>query len=67
MINQKLTGRSLMLFGKYQGYELKDIPPGYLLWIYDNLDLREDLKEYIDRRRDSIEADKKRIEQNERR
>lgn len=67
MINQKLTGRSLMLFGKYQGYELKDVPPGYLLWIYDNLDLREDLKEYIDNRRDALEADKKRIERNERR
>lgn len=67
MINQKLTGRSLMLFGKYQGYELKDTPPGYLLWIYDNLDLREDLKEYIDRRRDSLEAEKKRIERDQRR
>ena len=66
MINQKLTGRSLMLFGKYQGYELKDVPPGYLLWIYDNLALRDDLKEYIDRRRDSLEAEKKRIERNER-
>jgi hypothetical protein len=65
MINQELTGRSLMLFGKYQGYELKDVPPGYLLWIYDNLTLREDLKEYIDERRDSLEADKKRIERNQ--
>ena len=56
-----------MLFGKYQGYELKDVPSGYLLWIYDNLDLRDDLKEYIDERRDSLEADKKRIGRNERR
>lgn len=56
-----------MLFGKYQGYELKDIPPGYLLWIYENLSLRDDLKEYIDVRRDSLEAEKKRIERDERR
>jgi hypothetical protein len=67
MINQKLTGRSLMLFGKYQGYELKDVPPGYLLWIYDNLTLRDDLKEYIEKRRDALEADKKRIERDQRR
>lgn len=67
MINQKLTGRSLMLFGKYQGYEIKDVPPGYLLWIYDNLSLRDDLKEYIEKRRDSLEAEKKRIEREQRR
>lgn len=67
MINQKLTGKSLMLFGKYQGYELKDIPPGYLLWIYDNLDLREDLIEYIDDIRSSLEAEKRRIDRDERR
>ena len=56
-----------MLFGKYQGYELKDVPAVYLLWIYDNLSLRDDLKEYIDRRRDALEADKKRIEREQRR
>lgn len=56
-----------MLFGKYQGYELKDIPPGYLLWIYDNLDLREDLIEYIDDIRSSLEAEKRRIDRDERR
>lgn len=56
-----------MLFGKYQGYELKDVPPGYLLWIYDNLNLRDDLIKYIDRRRDALKAEKERIERNERR
>lgn len=56
-----------MLFGKYQGYELKDVPAGYLLWIYDNLDLRDDLIEYIDKRRDALEAEKKRIKRDERR
>ena len=48
----KLTDSSLMLFGKYQGYELKNIPARYMLWIYDNLTLRDDLKEYIDNRRE---------------
>lgn len=56
-----------MLFGKYQGYELKDVPTGHLLWIYDNLTLRDDLKEYIDNRRDALEAEKKSIGRDERR
>lgn len=55
-----LTDRSLMLFGKYQGYELANVPAGYLLWIYDNLQLREDLIKYIDDNRKGLKAEVKR-------
>lgn len=49
-----------MLFGKYQGYELANVPAHYLLWIYDNLQLRDDLMKYIDNNRTGLEAEAKR-------
>jgi uncharacterized protein (DUF3820 family) len=55
-----LTDKSLMLLGKYQGYELANVPAQYLLWIYDNLQLREDLIKYIDANRKGLEAEVKR-------
>lgn len=59
MTGQSLTDRSLMLFGKYQGYELKNIPGRYMLWIYANLKLRDDLKQYIEKRREQYEQEVK--------
>lgn len=48
-----------MLFGKYQGYELKNVPARYMLWILANLDLRPDLKTYIEKRRERYESEVK--------
>lgn len=42
-----MDDKSLMPFGKYKGEKLANVPASYLLWIYDNLDLRDDLKNYI--------------------
>lgn len=56
-----------MLFGKYQGYELKNVPARYMLWIYANLDLRDDLKKYIEKRREGYETEVKNANWNMRR
>lgn len=45
---EKLTDQSIMNFGKYKGHKLANVPPDYLLWIYDNYDLKPELKAYID-------------------
>ena len=37
----------LMPFGKYQGYELEEIPKSYLQWISEHLDLYGELREAI--------------------
>lgn len=57
MTGQPLTDKSLMLFGKYQGYELRNVPGRYMLWILVNLNLRDDLKEYIEKRREKYEQE----------
>jgi uncharacterized protein (DUF3820 family) len=36
-----------MLFGKFQGVEIEDIPKEYLQWVANNLDLYGDLREAI--------------------
>jgi uncharacterized protein (DUF3820 family) len=36
-----------MLFGKFQGVEIEDIPKDYLQWVANNLDLYGDLREAI--------------------
>ena len=44
----ELTDKSLMLFGKHKDTELANVPADYLLWIYDNYDLNQNLKDYIE-------------------
>ena len=44
---EKLTDQSKMSFGKYKDHKLANVPPDYLLWIYDNYDLKPELKAYI--------------------
>lgn len=42
------TDETPMPFGKHKETPLGDMPPSYLLWIYDNFDnLHEGFKEYI--------------------
>lgn len=40
------TDETPMPFGKHKGTPLKDVPPSYLLWLYDNVPtLHEGFKE----------------------
>ena len=37
----------IMPFGKYQGFDLEEIPREYLEWIAENLDLYGELREAV--------------------
>lgn len=56
----RLDDSSLMPFGKYKGYKLANVPASYLLWAYENVQLHENLKEYIKKNKDVLEAEVKR-------
>lgn len=64
---EPLTKKSLMLFGKYQGFELGNVPARYFLWIYVNLNLREDLKRYIEQNREAFEQEVRQANREKRR
>jgi len=42
-----MNDKSIMPFGKHKGVMLANVPASYLLWINENLDLQDDLKNYI--------------------
>ena len=42
-----LTDQSLMSFGKYKGHKLANVPAEYLIFIYNEYDLKPNLKQYI--------------------
>lgn len=48
-----------MSFGKYKGHKMANVPPEYLLWIYDNYDLKPELKAYIDDNRAALKQEVK--------
>ena len=43
----KMTDDSIITFGKYKGQKLANIPPEYLLWLYENSNVYGELKAYI--------------------
>lgn len=43
----KLGHESICPFGKYKGYKMKDIPPHYLIYIYENNLVNKQTKRYI--------------------
>lgn len=51
---------TIMPFGKYKGYKLANVPASYLLWAFENLDLKENLKSYIKKNKDALDAEVKR-------
>lgn len=42
-----MTDSSLMPFGRYKGQKLANVPPDYLIWLYDNNKCNGELKQYI--------------------
>jgi uncharacterized protein (DUF3820 family) len=41
------TKESIIPFGKYKGSKLSEIPPSYLLWIYEQNKAPKNLRRYI--------------------
>lgn len=67
MFPEKLTDESLMPFGKHKGEKLANVPARYLLFIRENFDLHDNLKKYIDKNKDVLQAEVKRANQQMRR
>ena len=42
-----MTDDSIITFGKYKGQKLANVPPEYLLWLYENGNIYSELKAYI--------------------
>ena len=54
-----MTDTDLMPFGKYKGTAMTNVPPKYLLWLYEN-GVKGDIKEYIEDNMDAIKLELKR-------
>jgi len=48
---------SLMPFGKYKGEKMANIPPDYLIWLYENSKIYGEVKEYIKDNFDVLKAE----------
>jgi len=42
-----MNDESLMPFGKYKGEKMANVPPDYLIWLYENDKCGGDVKKYI--------------------
>lgn len=62
MSNTPMTDESLMPFGKHKGKAMANVPAHYLLWLWENADLRDPLKAYIS---ENLEVIKDEIKKNE--
>lgn len=54
-----LTDDSLMPFGMYKGDKMANVPPHYLLWLYENNKCSGEVNEYI---KDNLDVIKVEIE-----
>jgi len=52
-----MTDESIMPFGKYKGQKMANVPPEYLLFIYENGKLFGGVAEYIKENLDVIKAE----------
>ncbi len=58
--NNMLNDDSYMLFGKYKGIKMANVPADYLLWLYDNNKCNKDVKDYIEDNLDVLRFEIKR-------
>lgn len=56
-----------MPFGRHQGEKLGNVPARYLLFIRENFGLHDNLKAYIDKNKNALEAEVKRANKQMRR
>lgn len=53
----KLTDESPMLFGKYKGDKMVNVPASYLMWLYDNNKCNAEVREYIKENLDVLQKE----------
>jgi uncharacterized protein (DUF3820 family) len=56
----KITDKSIMLYGRYKGRMMENIPPDYLLWMWENNKGTASLREYLKK---NLEVIKQEIKQ----
>lgn len=52
-----MTDESTMPFGKHKGEKLANVPPDYLLWIFENNKCTPEVAKYIAENLDVIKAE----------
>ena len=52
-----MTDESIMPIGKYKGQKMANVPPEYLLWLYENGNIYGGLKDYIKENLDVIKSE----------
>jgi uncharacterized protein (DUF3820 family) len=67
MFPEELTDQSKIPFGKHEGEKLANVPARYLLYIFENFKLHDNLKAYIKKNKEVLEAEVKRANQQMRR
>lgn len=59
---KELDDNSLMPWGKHAGEKMANVPPSYLIWLYDNKKCFGDVKRYIEKNLDVLKDEIKQIE-----
>jgi len=52
-----MNDESIMPFGKHKGEKLANVPPSYLLWLFDESKCYGELRAYIVDNMDAIKAE----------
>lgn len=65
--HDKLTDQSLMPYGKYQGQKLANVPPDYLIWLFENDKCSESVKAYVKENKSFLELELKQNRKNQNR
>ena len=53
-----MNDESIMPFGKHKGEKLANVPPSYLLWLFEEDKCYGELREYIVDNMESIKAER---------
>ena len=56
-----MTDNDIMPYGKYKGKKMANVPPDYLIWLYDNDKCCDEVYDYIC---DNLEMLKQEVELN---
>lgn len=52
-----MTDNSLMPYGKYKGQKMANIPPDYLIWLFENNKCTPEVAKYITENLDVLKAE----------
>ena len=56
-----IDDNSLMPWGKYAGYKMADIPPDYLIWLFENHKVKGHIYMYIQENMDTLKQEVKQL------